>query len=285
MAADMTGETPDGQEPWQLAVVLVFDHLPDLSGPPGVRAPISARLEERLSVDQPLVSPLLVYDVVEQDGQVHASVQYDQHRFRLIGRDGIAADESLNRAIQCSHWADAEKQAIAGYQAHLVCYYLGEHDSPGERLIATHRLAAALVPEGLIGIIDPEAWNCLPASRLLDITRPPTLEAFRNAMPTGLWTGFVKLFVSEHELWFCTKGMHRWGLPDFALRGENEASQQISELFFALCNYAIAAGAPLAVGDQIELGPGLRVQFEPVTGFADYLNGPAGTLIVRRLSD
>ncbi|MGH1359213.1 MAG: hypothetical protein ACRBC3_10655 [Burkholderiaceae bacterium] len=286
MAVDGLNQTPgeQEQEPWKQAVVFVFSQMPELSGPHGMLPPIAARLSERLSADQALVAPLLVYDVVEQDGQIHASVQYDQHQFRMIGQHGVAQDDSLGRAIECSHWSAADKQLLAEHKAHLVCYYLGEHEDPAERIIAIHRLAAALVPEGLTGVIDPEAWNCLPAATLLEITKATTLNGFRSSIPAGLWTGFVKMFVTEQDLWFCSKGMHRWGLPDFALSGTNEESLQISELFFALTNYAIASESVLKAGDVVELGPDLKLAFDPVTAFAEYLNGPSGTLVVRRLT-
>lgn len=280
------------ETPWQLAQVFVFSAMPDLVGSSEQTSaaggaegfpPIVSRVSARLSAEHPLVGPVVLSDVVMQGEQLHAMIQFDQHQFRLIGQTGSAQDESVERAIECSHWDLSAKQSLREHRAHWVCYYLGEHDDPAERIIATHRLAAALVPEGLIGVIDPEAWNCLPAAVLTDITKAATLETFRNAAPAGLWTGFVKMLVSEQDIWFCTKGLHRWGRPDFAMAGNNDQSQQVSEIFFALLNYSIAAPEAFQVGQTAEFGPDLNLAFDAVTEYADYLNSPCGTLVVRRL--
>lgn len=287
MADEMT---TDEEAPWKLAQVFVFDQLPALQGDGGdsdgaTMAPLVERMNASLSADHKMLMPLQLTDVIEQDGQWHAGITFDQHRFRLIGQASRAEDDSLNRAIDCSHWPDEDKARLKDHRAHLVCYYLGEHEDPGERIIATHRLAAALVADGLIGVIDPEAWTCLPAKILSDITQAPRLETFRNAAPAGLWTGFVKLMVSEDDIWFCTKGMHRWGRPDYAMLGVNADSQKVSETFFALVNYALASPDVFKPGDQADFGPGLNLSFESVTEFGDYLNSPSGTLVVKRQPD
>lgn len=283
----MVNEIPTEEEaPWKLAQVFVFDQLPTLQADDGTSAlPLVERMNASLSADHTMLMPLQLTDVIEQDGQWHAGITFDQHRFRLIGQASRAEDDSLNRAIECSHWPEEDKARLKDHRAHLVCYYLGEHEDPGERLIATHRLAAAMAADGLIGVIDPEAWTCLPAKILSDITQAPRLETFRNAAPAGLWTGFVKLMVSEEDIWFCTKGMHRWGLPDFAMFGVNADSQKVSETFFALINYALASPDVFKPGDNADFGPGLNLSFESVTEFGDYLNSPSGTLVVKRRPD
>ena len=283
----MTEQQPPQEEsPWKLAQVFVFDRMPDLLDDRDEQAPaIVARMNANLSADHELLMPLQLTDVIEQEGQWHAGITFDQHRFRLIGQGTRAKDESLDRAIQCSHWPEADKARLQAHAAHFVCYYLGEHEDPGERIIATHRLAAALVGDGLTGVIDPEAWTCLPAKVLTDITQAQRLNTFRNAAPAGLWTGFVKLLVNEQDIWFCTKGMHRWGRPDFAMLGVNADSQKMSETFFALVNYAIVSPDPFKPGDHADFGPGLNLSFEAVTEFEDYLNSPCGTVVVARLED
>jgi len=283
----MGDDTVTGEDtPWKLAQVFVFDRMPAWQASDSATLPsLLERLNAALAAEHTMLMPLQLTDVIEQDGQWHIGITFDQHRFRLIGQLGCTDDDSLKRAIECSHWPEQDKDRLRHHLAHFVCYYLGEHEDPGERIIATHRLAAAMVAEGLTGVIDPEAWTCLPAKILSDITQAPRLETFRNAVPAGLWTGFVKLLVSERDIWFCTKGMHRWGRPDFAMLGVNADSQKVSEIFFALINYALASPDNLKPGDNADFGPGLKLSFEPVTEFADYLDSPRGTLVVIRQSD
>lgn len=278
----MTAQTPADEAdkpPYSMAHVFLFGQMPALDDT-GSEGGFAQRLSSRLAAQAPLVSPLTVGSLVEQDGQIHILIGFDRHQFRLIGFAEEVADDSVDRAIECSHWPLAQKQAIRDHHAHLVCFYLGEHEDPGEQIIATHRLAAAMVPESLTGSVDPEAWNCIPAPVLTDITRASSLETFRESMPAGLWTGFVKLLVSETDVWFCTKGMHRWNRPDLAMRGTNEQSQQMADRFYAFCNYAIAAPQPFAVGDIADLGPEERFTLGPVTEYAQYLDSPCGTLVM-----
>ncbi len=269
--------------PYSMAHVFLFKQMPALDDAGG-EGGFAQRLAGRLAAQAPLVSPLTVGALVEQDGQIHVLIGFDRHQFRLIGFAEPTDDDSVDRAIQCSHWPAEQKQAIRDHGAHLVCFYLGEHEDPGEQIIATHRLAAALVPESLTGSVDPEAWNCVPAPALGEITQPASIGTFRESMPAGLWTGFVKLLISETEVWFCTKGMHRWNLPDLAMFGSNEESQQIADRFFAFCNYAIAAPKPFAVGEVADLGPDERFMLGPVTEYAEYLDSPCGTLVMQPLA-
>ncbi len=270
----------DDQPPYSLAQVLLFATMPafvEAGDEAGLRARVAARLEAQA----PLVSSLQISAVVEQDGQIHALISFDRHQLRLIGFAEQVDDEAVGRAIDCSHWQESQKQSLRDHGAHFVCFYLGEHEDPGEQIIAMHRLAAALIPESLLGLVDPEAWNCIPAPVLTDIVRAESLNTFREGLPVGLWIGFVKMFVSETDVWFCTKGMHRWGRPDFAMPGSNDQSREMADRFYAFCNYAIAAPEPLAVGETADLGPGERFMFDPVAEYAQYLDSPCGTLVMR----
>lgn len=221
------------------------------------------------------------FDIIETDSGFLADCRLDEHAFRLIGFDLPAPSGTTERPIRCSHWRHDQKRALKAHRAHIVCIYESGSSDSTEQLIAFYRLAGHYLNQGLIGLIDEDAWNCVPAALIADEIAPENLAVIRDDMPMGLWTGFVKFKRRAGGIWYCTKGFHRWGLSDFAYLGQADEARATYEMFWALFDFLRVSGQPIGVGHKAELGRE-RLAFREVTEYRDQLIGPAGTLVIEK---
>lgn len=255
-----------------LALLFLFDALPELQAGP---------LSEGVAASGALAAPLRIFDEVSTDSGQYAHIAFDNHRFRWFGISAPAPEDSTQQPISCSHWRQEDKVPLREHQAHAICWYEGAATDPSEQMIALLRLAGAFSRSGLVGVVDTDAWNCMPVSVLVQMLEPGMLATCRQEVPVGLWTGFVKLFKSDDEVWFCTKGFHRWGIRDFAFFGAHHEADHISGLFAGLFHYLLRSGARLEAGHTAQFG-GHFLRFGPVTEYADYIQGPLGTLVIEK---
>jgi hypothetical protein len=257
-----------------LSMILLFDALPPVR---------QSEIESGLLASGGLRRVVSVSDDFSEGGNVHAIIGFDEHRMRLWGFELPAPQNAIDRAIDCAQWPPADKQALRNHRAHLVVLYLGGDPDPTEQLLALLRLAGTFVGSGLLGVVDASAWNCIPAQALGEITKPEMLSACKQALPIGICTGFAKIFKSPEEVWFCSKGLHRWGVVDFAFFGKPSEAQEIAQMFSGLFDYARRSRAVLKVGNTAEFGA-VQLRFEAVTEYPEFLEGPLGTLVVVRLA-
>jgi hypothetical protein len=262
----LTGKTP-------LALIFLFRTLPKLS---------KATLYQGLSDSGTLSETLQIFDEVltPESGQ-YARLRFDGHQFRWHGVGCTAPHESVHQPIECSHWPTKTKAPMRAHQAHVICWYEGSSPDPSEQMIAMLRLACAFANQGLLGWVDTEAWNCMPTSVITMSLQPQALAASRSHVPVALWTGFIKLTKSENAVWFCTKGFHRWGLPDFACLGQDGEAEHIASLFASLFHYLRQTNSVLQAGDTAQF-QGQKLRLGEVQEFDRYLDSPLGTLVVER---
>jgi hypothetical protein len=254
-----------------LTLIFLFDDLPKLS---------EAALYQGLSASGELRSELRIFDeIVSPDSGQYARLSFENHQFRWLGVSAPAPQDSVHQPIECSHWLQADKTRLHQHRSHVICWYEGQSRDASEQMIATLRLAGAFTNLGLLGWVDTEAWNCMPAQVLTKTLTPDWLAACRTEVPLTLWTGFVKFFHTEQTAWFCTKGFHRWGMKDFAFKAGHTDADQALSLFVSLFNYVRQANIPLEVGHTAQLGQ-QRLRFSPVQELAPYMNSPLGTLVV-----
>jgi hypothetical protein len=271
--SESTLAQPDAPEPIvpSLTLIFLFDTLPKLS---------EATLYQGLSASGELQNPLRIFDeIVSADSGQYARLVFDEHQFRWLGVRAPAPSESVQQPIECSHWPLSDKEPLRQHQAHVICWYEGGGSDPGEQMMAMLRLASAFSKLGLLGVVDTDAWNCIPAAVLTKATQPDTLAACRTHVPVALWTGFVKLFKTEHDVWFCTKGFHRWGLCDFAFLGKHADAEQVAGLFGSLFHYLRQSNATLEPGHTAQFGKQF-LRFGTVKEFAQYMESPLGTLVI-----
>ncbi len=257
----------------RLSLVFLFRALPPLN---------QRALQERIEAIEPVRERLQVLDTAKIDRAALARITYDGHSLRLVGYDSPAPIESIYEAIECARWDDEVKQPLHGHRSHVLCHYEGESDDPAEQMLACWKLAGAFLDDGLLGIVDRDAWTCTPAGPLRQLLAPVQLARLRAEPPLGVWTGVAKLLKDDDEVWFCSKGFHRWGVVDFAWLGRPSEEEEAFALFNGLFKLARAAGGALEPGHAARLGEA-HLRLTAVTEYPDFLEGPLGTRVVERL--
>ena len=122
----------------------------------------------------------------------------------------------------------------------------------------------------------------MPVWMIKEQMKPNMLQSCREAVPVGMWTGFVKLFKSKDEVWFCTKGHHRFGARDLAYFGNPAEANEVYMLFANLFDY-MAGGATIKAGDTAQISETHYIRFREVYELEDYLNSPLGTLVLEKI--
>ncbi len=272
---DDESDDEDGSDPLAPIFVLLFDKLPELSVP---------LLERGLAKFGKPQEPLVVTDLVADGETPHATVQFDGHYLLLIAYDEPASEENTKNPINCSNWTKDDKKPLRNHQTHMLCIYMMGSDDPTEKIIACMRLAGAFLDVGLLGYVDPAGWNCMPAPRLRDALSTKARKQFREAVPLGVFTGFVKIFTSETEIWFCTKGYFRWGISDLAFYGTIDQAQEVFNMFEALFFYSLTSDKNIIAGNTAELGGGVLLSFEELYEYEEVLQAPLGTLVIKKIN-
>lgn len=217
------------------------------------------------------------------DGKWHVEISFNEHHLRLIGSARPAPEDLIAHAIECAHWSKAEKDILRAHTHHYFCQYLSGSDNVGEQILAIEKVAVSLMKAGVLGTVDPEAWNCAPAHILQRLLNGETHQSLVDDPPLEVWAGFAKLFKSEREVWFCSKAFHRWGVVDFAWLGVPAQGAEAFELFRALFSYVRNGDATLKVGDTAQFGDNLILRFGELSEYHEYLQGPLDTLVIERL--
>lgn len=241
-----------------------------------------------ISSFEPLSTPVnvIIQDVAPQGRQ--ATIRFENHTLRLLEMPGHIPEQTLQNTISVSHWSqDAHKRLLA-YTYHIACLYEGTNTDPIEQLIAVYKVAASIrqkrkrllsSEEVMLGLLDEAAWTCMPTNAIEMCLQPASLAANRQMIPLGLVTGFVKFFKPDGNVWFCTKGHHRFNVPDFACLAPSNQSQTVFDLFIHLFRAVWLHHLVLQVGETAQIGS-TNVRFDPVYEYENFLRGPEQTLVV-----
>ena len=240
------------------------------------------QLESTISKIEPLKQPVAMNVQVEEKGTLRAFATFDDHRIELVGFSAPVPPSTLERTITVSNWKQSDKKTLQSHRAHIICYYEGENSHPTEQLLSLYKTSFAFSNLGLLGVLDEEAWNCMPVWMIKEQMKPNMLQSCREAVPVGMWTGFVKLFKSKDEVWFCTKGHHRFGARDLAYFGNPAEANEVYMLFANLFDY-MAGGATIKAGDTAQISETHYIRFREVYELEDYLNSPLGTLVLEKI--
>lgn len=252
------------------ALLLLLDGLPDLAQALSADTRANA-VEPGLRVE---AGQLLV-----QEGDVlYAELSLDGMAFKVAGFAQPAPESAYQRALSCAHASAADKLILREHRAHILVMSQGEHASAAESFVAALRLSGLFLGAGLLGVVDNHGWNVLTARAMAATLTPSALAEQRSHLPLGLWAGFVKLFKSDREVWFATKGLDRWNCPNFAMLGAPTQAEEALSLFTHLSHHVRSTGARLAVGHTLTLGD-CDFQLTRVSEHEDFL-GDAGTTLV-----
>lgn len=253
-------------------IILLFEQALPILDP--------AEISSLLQSIEPINSEVCITTDRRSDGSFYAAVAWENHRLHLIGSNTPVPPQTLQHTVQVSHWDEADKAQLCCHKTHLRCVYEGIHPDMTERLIALYKVAYSLHRQNLIGVLDEEAWTCMPIEFLVEQMSIAHLKTYRQTVPTGIWTSFVTFFDSPTEVWFCSKGHHRFGAKDFAYRGRIEQASATYELFNQLFDYTRQSSAALEVGDTAEISGDRFLKFSRPSIHQPYLNSPLGTIVL-----
>jgi len=120
------------------------------------------QLESTISKIEPLKQPVAMNVQVEEKGTLRAFATFDDHRIELVGFSAPVPPSTLERTITVSNWKRGDKKTLQSHRAHIICYYEGENSHPTEQLLSLYKTSFAFSNLGLLGVLDEEAWNCMP---------------------------------------------------------------------------------------------------------------------------
>jgi hypothetical protein len=255
------------------AVVMLFNSLPKLDG---------THIANVISQVETLKHPVAIDVQIEEKGILRAFVKFDDHKIQLVGFSAPVPSSTLERTIPTSNWKQEDKLPLQNHTAHVICYYEGENTNPTEQLISLYKIAHAFSNFGLLGILDEDAWNCMPTWMIKEQMKPDVLQSCRESVPLGIWTGFVKLFKSKNDVWYCTKGYHRFGVKDLAYLGQLGDANNVYTLFGNLFEYMLS-GASIVAGNTAQISETEHIRFREVYEYDDYLNSPLQTLVLEKI--
>lgn len=138
----------------RLILFLLFDALP---------VPDAVAIQQDIAGIEPLATPVHCSTDQDDSAGTALTISFDGHVFALMAMNAPVPADSAQNAIETSNWSADEKEPLRRHQTHMVCAFLGTEPDPTEQFIAALKVAAAFLRYGLVGVIDPAAWNCLPA--------------------------------------------------------------------------------------------------------------------------
>ncbi len=209
-------------------------------------------------------------------------VTIGQHIIRVAGLANPLPKEIIDCTIHPSLWGAQIKAAMRQHQSQLSLVYAGKHHDPVEQMIALYKIAFAFANEDLLGILNQNAWTAHPPA---DYLSPNKIISYRREIPFKLWVGYVTFFIDEENYWLVTKGHHIFDVPDFAYHVcYDDNIDHIINQFINIFYYIYEQDAVVTAGDTLEISKRDQyLKFSEVPERADFLMGPAGTLVIEKI--
>jgi hypothetical protein len=231
--------------------------------------------------DQPIaVGMQLDFDENMASNSFYWKFSFGSHRFELIGIHAPIPANEIEKGLKSSQHNATGKDAMRTHQMHVMCKYAGDDGNAAEQMLLLLEIAHALAPDKLLGVIDDVAWNAIPAAVINQILSPTELAQTRSEpMPLVFW-GWLRLGKNSREMWYCSKGLERYGVPNLAFLSHTQDGEKTLAMAVALFNHFRKTGTPLAAGHTAQLGANLTVRFLPVTEFPEFID-PLTTLVVK----
>jgi hypothetical protein len=266
--------TSTGIKMAKTAFTFLFDALPVLD---------LEEIARRIKAIESIETEVSMDIQVNSTDVFRAFLEFEDHKFQLVGFSVSVSNSILDFTIGVSNWAKQDKVPLLQHKAHVICYYEGTNSSTTEQIIALYKVAHSFYDRGLLGILDEDAWTCTPRKVIANQVTPEMLHLCRESMPIGFWSGFVKMFKDDRNTWFCTKGYHRFGINDFAYLGELSEADYAFDIFANLFHYIHDTQAKLEAGNTAQFSEDRFIRFKNVYEYNEYLDSPLGTLVVERI--
>lgn len=270
----MTMETDKSQ----LSLTLLFDSLPTID---------PQQLAKNIASIEPIDTKIVVNVTVQLSNYLCASIEFESHRLKLIGFPVSIPTYQRDMTIGLSDLSPAEKAEIDKHKSYIVCDYEGDNSSVIEKLISLYKAGYSLHDRGLLGVLDLGAWSCRTSKMAKDTLSKKMLRSYRGSKPIYLATGLVKIPKENGDIWFCTKGFHRFDSQDYAYLGTASEEEFISGIFGAFFDVIdFIHGRRFECGDQVIFGDveeGIATDLittKEVYEYFDYLISPSGTYVL-----
>lgn len=266
-------ETPRQKD--RPSLMLVFNTLPVLDG---------SQIKNIISGIEKLNKDIeITIDKDINNGETLLSViEFDNHRIKLVGFNGPIPKTVIEHTVDCSYWKPEDKEVIRNHSAHIICYYDGYNEDPIERYIALYKVAFSFKSNGLLGIINEDAWTCQPANVLDNLISKEMIAESRKIPPLMIWTNFIKIPL-PNGTWMVTKGNHLFGIKDFAYKGDMTEAKQINQIFDNIFYYIYENNALIDVGHTLQIEAEVYLKFDDLYEEKELLEGPIGTLVVKKI--
>lgn len=261
MSAFFSGDGGQGgQIQVRQACTILYNTLPPLDA-----ARTRARLQELVGecgVEWASLGP-------DQVTLVGGLAQFDLHRVVMIALDAQVRKEVLDVTVDVSPMPEKEREELLGHRAAIRLLYTGDAGDPIEQLTAMYQVAAVLLDDGGLGIINERAALALPAA----LARVHMPQLGGDVPPISLWTGVVTYRASSREggregYLLRTYGMDQCAMPELAMFiRERAQADHAYHVLINVCLYLVQ-GRP-----SLQVGVGDRVEFRERT----YLLTDAGS--------
>jgi hypothetical protein len=260
------------------SLIFLFNQLPSID---------EAKMAAEISKIEPIESQVSVDNLVERDASSQqpglAFIKFDNHKLQLLSLNLPIPEGTLQNTVYPSGWSKSDQNAMRQHRAHILCSYKGDNSNPVERMIAMYKVASYFTGQGLLGVLDETAWNCVTSNLVNMMFEPSMLSSCRENIPLEFWTNLVKFSRPNGGVWLCTKGNYRFGVQDFAYLGTVEDIKETRELFTSLFHYVRQSGISFNAGETAQIGERLALRFSKPIEFQEYLESPLGTLVVQKI--
>lgn len=258
---------------FQIALTFLFDRLPTID---------SQQFSKIINDIEPVSTDIVVDVQMELPNFLRASIEFDSHRLHLTGFSVPVPKYWLDLTADFSELTPADKSAIDSHKAYIICSYEGNCALAREKLIALYKTAYGFKDMGLLCVLDRDIWACRTLKMLSDIVDYKKLEFFRESTPIDLTTNLVKLSKDNGDIWFCTKGFHRFKSSNFAYLGSHLDAEFICHIFSALFDVLHENELTLDSEHVILFEDGMSMVIDDIYECIDFLNSPLGTFVLTK---
>lgn len=206
-------------------------------------------------------------------------MQFDSHMFAMLPIFAPIPADEITPVIDSAFWTEEAKAPMRHHQAHIACLAMQNGEDTTEQFVAILKLATALVPHGLVGLLDLDAGVAIPGAVLPYLVTVDGLAEARGRIPVGVWTGFEQFQRPDGCIWFRSRGFHRWGKPDLAYLGNEEEAEAVRDLFEGLLAYMRDSDTHFQPGETANNGQ-TQLRFASVTEYHAWLDGTGTTIVI-----
>jgi hypothetical protein len=218
-------------------LILLFNQIPTID---------EAAMAAKISEIEPIEGQVSIKNAAEKnwpENQVgRAFVKFDGHELEVFSVPTPYPAKEVEKSVTFASLSESERNILREHKVHVFCLYKGTDPDPVEQMIAMYKVVSYFTSMGLIGVLDPIAWNSMVGDFVNTVVEPRMIGECRRIVPIRVWTNVVTISMRDDSIWFWTKGHHRFGVQDFALLSTTKTVGELrktEDLFTNLFYYSI----------------------------------------------